>query len=153
PRSYAFADPVQSARLVREWTTERPTGLTGIVWYRLPVGGDRRNWPWETLRLVSRGEEDTTTAVFTATPGPGARDLHVENHGKFPVRLPSAITIHTPVIAADAAGAYRLDDHADGLRLILREDIWPWIAPDEKIPAGWLRVSEESIRIDSSITP
>lgn len=153
PRSYAFADPVQSARLVREWSTNRPAGLTGIVWYRIPVEGDRRNWPWETLRLVARGEEDPTTAVFTATTGPGARDLHVENPGKFPVRLPSAITIHTPVIAADAAGAYRLDDHTDDLRFVLREDIWPWIDPDKKIPTGWLRVSEESIRIDSSITP
>lgn len=153
PRSYAFADPVESARLVRGWTDDRPTGLQGIVWYRLPVEGDRRNWPWETLRLVARGEEDPTTPVFEASPGPGARDLHIANHGKFPVRLPSAITIHTPVIAADAAGVYRLDDHFDGLRLVLREDRWPWIDPGKKIPAGWLRVAEESIRIDSSITP
>lgn len=153
PRSYALADPVESARLVRGWTADRPAGLQGIVWYRLPVEGDRRNWPWETFRLVVRGEEDRTRPAVDATPGPGARDLSVVNRGKFPVRLPSEIIVTTPVIAADGAGAYHLEQRQDALRFILRTDVWPWLDPGQKIPTGWLRVIDESARIDTSTKP
>jgi len=37
-----------AAGLVREWTRERPEELAGILWYRLPVAGDRLNWPMPT---------------------------------------------------------------------------------------------------------
>ncbi len=38
------------AGLVRGWTEGHPKELTGILWYRLPVAGDRNNWTWPTLR-------------------------------------------------------------------------------------------------------
>lgn len=152
-RSYALADPVESANLVNWWTVERPKGLQGIIWYRLPVKGDRRNWPWLTFHLVNRGVVNNTPAVFEASPGPGARDLHVVNHGNFPVRLPSEIVVTTPVAAADGAGAYQLDQRNDGLHFLLRSDVWPWLDPDQKIPTGWLRVIDESARMESSTKP
>ena len=152
-RSFALADPLASSRLVREWTENPPEGLIGIVWYRLPVEGDRRNWPWETFKLVIRGEEDHTAPVFEASPGPGARDLSVVNRGRFPVRLPREIRVSSPVTTADGAGAYRLEAREDGLHFLIRSDAWPWLDPGKKIPTGWLRVADESARIDSSINP
>ena len=152
-RSYALADPVASARLVREWIDDPLEGLQGIVWYRLPVESDRRNWPWETFQLVIRGEEDDSAPVLETSPGPGARDLFVANRGRFPVRLPREIVIHSPVTAADGAGAYRLERREDGLHFLIRNDTWPWLDPGKKIPAGWLRVAGESARIDSLIEP
>lgn len=152
-RSYALADPVESARLVREWTNDPPNGLKGIVWYRLPVEGDRRNWQWETFQRVTRGEEDSSKPAFEASSGPGARDLFVMNHGHFPVRLPREIVVSSPVTAADGAGAYRLEQKADGLHFQLRTDIWPWLDPGKKIPTGWLRVADESAPIESSMKP
>ena len=95
-RTFILADPVESARLVREWMEKPPTGMQGIVWYRLPVAGDRRNWPWETFQLVVRGEMDQSAADFEATPGTGARDLFVTNHGRFPVLLPEEILVTSP---------------------------------------------------------
>lgn len=152
-RSFALADPLASARLIREWSSDPPEGLRGIVWYRLPVEGDRRNWPWETFQLVIRGEEDLSPPVFEASPGPGVRDLFVVNRGRFPVRLPLEIVVSSPVAAADAAGAYRLEQRNDGLHFLIRSDTWPWLDPGKKIPTGWLRVTDESARVDSSIKP
>lgn len=149
-RAFALADPVESARLVHEWTLDPPAGLRAIIWYRLPVEGDRRNWPWETFQLVIRGEVARSRPELEASPGPGVRDLHIANHGHFPLLLPEEIVVSSPVIAADGAGAYRLEPQADGLHFIRRSGIWPWLDPGKKIPTGWLRTSEESARIESS---
>jgi hypothetical protein len=51
----ARSDPQAMAGLVRCWTEKRPRELTGILWYRLPVEGDRNNWTWPTLRSVMAG--------------------------------------------------------------------------------------------------
>lgn len=152
-RSYALADPRASARLVREWTQDPPEGMQGVIWYRLPIASDRRNWSWQTFQLVTHGEEDPAAAELEATSGPGARDLSIVNHGKFPVKLPGEIIITTPVVAADAVGAYRLEQRAEGLHFIIRTDVWPWLDPGKKIPTGWLRTAGESARIESSLKP
>ncbi len=152
-RAYAMADPLDSARLVREWTDKTPDHLLGIIWYRLPVKGDRRNWPWETLQLVARGEEDIANPLLSISPGAGARDVHVTNPGKFPLRLPGKIIITSPSDAADGTGAYRLEPGSDGLHFVLRPDVWPWLAPGKKIPAGWVRTRDENARIDWHIIP
>lgn len=152
-RSFALADPVESARLVREWKNDPPEGLRGIVWYRLPVEGDRRNWPWETFQLVIRGEEDLSKPELEASPGSGARDLFVVNHGRFPMLLPREIVVGSPVAAADGAGAYRLERRNEALHFIRRNDTWQWLDPGKKIPTGWLRISGESAPIEWHFKP
>lgn len=152
-RTFALADPAASARLVHEWTADPPAGLKGVIWYRLPVEGDQRNWPWETFQLVVQGKEAASPAEFEASPGPGARDLHVANHGQFPLRLPAGIIVTSPVVAADGAGAYQLEARDGGLHFVLRGNVWPWLDPGKKIPAGWLRTREESARIVWHIFP
>jgi hypothetical protein len=52
----ASSDPQAMAGLVRGWTEGHPKELTGILWYRLPVAGDRNNWTWPTLRAVMVGQ-------------------------------------------------------------------------------------------------
>lgn len=152
-RAFALADPNESARLVRGWTNDPPAGLTGIIWYRLPVAGDRRNWPWETFQSVIRGNTATADPQLIASPGPGARDLFIANKGRFPGRLPKEFIITSPVTAADGAGAYRLEAREDGLHFILRDDLWPWLDPDQKIPTGWLRNDGESASIEWHLPP
>jgi hypothetical protein len=44
------SDPAEIAALVRDWTAAPPPNCAGIIWYRLPVAGDRMNWPPATLR-------------------------------------------------------------------------------------------------------
>lgn len=152
-RSFAMADPVASAALVREWTADRPAGMQGLIWYRLPVDSDRRNWPWPTFERVIRGGTEVSVPIFETSPGPGARDGFVVNSGSFPLRLPSQILIRSSVSAADAAGPYRIVSEASGTRFELRDDVWPWLDPGKKIPFGWLRMQQETPRIDFTFTP
>jgi hypothetical protein len=147
-RSFALSDPVASARLVRDWEKDRPEGLTGIIWYRLPVEGDMRNWPWETLRLVARGRISESSPVLEATPGTGARDLSIANHGEFPVRLPREIIVTSKVVTGDGGGAYRVERAGEGVKFLLRDDVWPWLDPGKKIASGWLRLVEGEQEID-----
>jgi hypothetical protein len=152
-RSFALADPVASAELVREWTVRRPAGMQGLIWYRLPVASDQRNWSWQTFERVIRGEATRSSPVLEITPGPGARDGFVLNPEHFPLRLPSRILIKTPLAAADGAGPYRVVSEGSGTRFELRDDIWPWLEPDKGIPFGWMRTLDEPPRIEFKLVP
>jgi hypothetical protein len=46
------SDATAIARLVQDWTASRPAAMRGVIWYRLPVATDKRNWRWETLREI-----------------------------------------------------------------------------------------------------
>ena len=69
----ARSDPAVMAGLVRDWTRNRPRELAGILWYRLPVAGDRLNW---TLADAA-GRDGRTDAPRprsgrpSASPSPG----------------------------------------------------------------------------------
>lgn len=152
-RAFALADPLESARLVHEWMLAPPENLTGIIWYRLPVEGDRRNWPWGTFERVIRGEAESSTPDLEISLGAGAKDLFVINRGKFPVPLPREVRIEHFVLAADGVGAYRLEQQDGNPRFIRRNDIWPWLDPGKKIPTGWLRFREEPARIQWNFKP
>jgi Protein of unknown function (DUF3142) len=151
-RSFAMADPVASAGLVAEWEKNRPAGLMGIIWYRLPVEGDARNWPWATLQLVARGQTSSSQAVLEASSGDGARDLTVANHGDFPVRLPRKIIIRSAVVSGDGSGNYHVERVVDGVHFHLRPDVWPWLDPCKNIACGWIRCFDKEPKIDWYMT-
>lgn len=152
-QAFAMADPVASARRVAAWENDRPVGLTGIIWYRLPVAGDSRNWPWATFQRVARGEVAVSLPELESTPVDGARDLTVANHGDFPVRLPLAILVRSAVVTADGSGHYRVERAGDGVKFLLRSDVWPWLDPGKRVACGWLRLHEAGQEIDWVMTP
>ena len=45
-------DPLEMARLVQFWATNRPSTLRGIIWYRFPTIVDNFNWHWKTLGAI-----------------------------------------------------------------------------------------------------
>lgn len=152
-RSFALADPVASAALVQEWMTKRPSGLTGVIWYRLPIEGDHRNWPLQTLRKVMAGENADPKVEVVSVLNGGATDLFLRNNAQFPARLPSIIRSATKPVAADGTTAYRNQAKPDGVEFALQADVWPWIDPGRKIPIGWVRSAKEQPRIEWKIIP
>jgi hypothetical protein len=152
-RSYALADPLESARLIEEWNREPPAGLQAVIWYRLPIKGDRHNWPWSTLRQVASGQVMASAMTLEPVMHDETRDLVIINRGAFPAALPQEIVVTNAVIAADGSGAYRLEQRGDGLHFIRRAEVWPWLDPGEKIPTGWLRTAVNPSRMDWSFTP
>lgn len=152
-RSFALADPIASARLISEWKNDRPDGLTGMIWYRLPVEGDRRNWPWETFQLVARGEVSKSLPVIEVSSGTGARDISVANHGQFPIHLPREVAMHQAVVTSDGAGGYIMKREGERVKFLLRGDVWPWLDPGKKIACGWLRLRDGDTHIDWTVKP
>jgi hypothetical protein len=137
------ADPAALAALVRSLEADRPAALTGVIWYRLPVDGDRLNWSWPTLAAVAAGRAPSPRLVaeLHATAA-GLAEISLVNHGDGdfagPVRL-AASWRDAHRLGADALGHFAITaETARSLRLTapaLR------LAAGQRRPAGWLRLS------------
>src|SRR5207244_13169940 len=72
------ADADEIAALVREWQKARPPQLRELIWYRVPIATDARNWRWPTLVAVMAGrppehhlnvrQEDTNAIDLSIVP-------------------------------------------------------------------------------------
>jgi hypothetical protein len=51
------SDADEIATLVNEWEHARPAELRELLWYRIPVTTDARNWRWPTLNAVMAGRK------------------------------------------------------------------------------------------------
>ena len=70
------------AELVRDWTRGPAPGADGILWYRLPVAGDRLNWSWPTLRAVMAGRAPGRGRAAVREPEPGLVEIDLVNDGE-----------------------------------------------------------------------
>jgi hypothetical protein len=76
------SNATQIATLVHEWqTVRRPAGLQGILWYRLPVSTDVRNWRWPTFSAVIEGRAPVSH-LTVQTQGENPVDLTLVNDGE-----------------------------------------------------------------------
>lgn len=145
----ARSDPAAMARLVREWTADRPAELTGLLWYRLPSAADRLNWPWPALRAVMAGRaprRELRTASRESEPR--LTEIDLANPGEEDAAWPSPVTVRwdgAPLLAADGLAGYRIDRDAgrDGERgVLLRRETTPWdrpLRPGDRRQIAWLR--------------
>src|SRR5439155_27099451 len=69
------------AMLVKEWGRKRPRQLREIIWYRIPVATDLRNWRWVTLSAVMAGRKPPLQLVV-AHAGENPIDLAIANTGE-----------------------------------------------------------------------
>lgn len=141
------ADAGEMAGLLCEWRRERPTLLTGVVWYRLPVEGDRFNWSRAAWRDVREGKIPVAElrGEFVATR-PLLRDASLANAGELPMLLPEEIVWEwdgAVVVALDAVGGYRVVVREGNRARLRREGGLEVLLPGEKWPVGWLRLAEE----------
>jgi len=149
-RAFGFADPVASAEWVADLKVSPPDGLRGIIWYRLPVSSDRRNWPWETLEKVACGLPVHAEIQVESGDQNGKRanhDVAIVNRGDAPGRLPQRVVPVGPVRACDVVGAYRMEKTANGVAFVLRDDVWPWLGPGKRTVIGWLTSPASGRRI------
>lgn len=140
------ADPIRLAQLVAEWSADRPALMQGVIWYRLPVAGDRLNWRWTTLESVMAGRAPSPRLIFAMSrPGPLLVELRVANEG-----------------SADHSGPLSVRARWPGARLVARDAIQGFAAepggtdsllftnPICRLPAGeaktigWLRFDTEA---------
>jgi len=49
------ADANEIAAVVNDWQQTRPPQMRELIWYRIPIATDTRNWRWATLSAVMSG--------------------------------------------------------------------------------------------------
>jgi len=140
-----LADPVALAGLVRRWTGDRPTSLTGIIWYRLPVGSEALNWRWTTLAALLRGRDPRASLqVETRRPERGLVEIELVNDGERDLDLREAVSVRwkdARLLAGDVTAGVEWIEVAPG-EVRLRPAVGR-ISAGERRLLGWLRFFEE----------
>ena len=105
------SNPDEIAILVKEWRQERPSQLREIIWYRIPVTTDVRNWRWVTLSPVMSGRKPLHQLV-ALQEGENPVDVAIANTGEADELLDSVVTAswsNNAIVAADALPGWVVD--------------------------------------------
>ncbi len=141
------SDVAAVSGLARKISAGKPVGCTGVIWFRLPVAGDRLNWNITTLKVVLR--DKVPVSVLSATvvwSKDGLAELVLVNRGEQDEPLPLKVTARWwgdfEAITADGLGSYLMSaDGAGEGRLVLTAQPaadGERIAPGRSRQIGWL---------------
>ncbi|NWA04186.1 DUF3142 domain-containing protein [Pseudomonas gingeri] len=108
-RRELLADPQQLATLVGQLREKPPAHLAGLIWFRLPLPGDRRAWSLTTLRAVARGEVLASQWRVELSARDGLYDIRLDNVGNLDRALPERIELTVEQCdGADGLNGYTL---------------------------------------------
>jgi Protein of unknown function (DUF3142) len=135
------ADADEIAALVNDWQRERPPQLRELIWYRVPIATDARNWRWPTLSAVMAGRLPEHK-LNILQEGENPIDLSIFNAGEADEELSANVTAtwsDTELTAADALSGWNV-------RSEINRAIFSVIAPHGlRLPPGathkigWIR--------------
>lgn len=143
-----MADAPAMAELVAGWTRDRPAAMQGVVWYRLPVDGDRLNWRWPTLATVMRSETPRAELVAEAIAREtNLLEINLTNQGRADAPLDREVAIQwkaARLLAGDGLGGFDLATTGAGtVRLSPGPNANPpRLAPGGRIKIAWLRFNQ-----------
>ncbi|MGH7291542.1 MAG: DUF3142 domain-containing protein, partial [Myxococcota bacterium] len=150
-------EPDDMADLIREWLTHRPMHLRGVMWFRLPVPTDTRNWTWPQLAIAMTGQH--LQHLLTArTEGSNPVDVILVNAGQATDPVQPVIASWPPdrkLVAAEALPGWTVTTQPQAARFAPAGYIHPAQPADEPskiaIPSlppgarrsiGWLRFDQ-----------
>lgn len=151
--SELVAQPRQLARFVAGLERDPPQGLSGIAWFRLPTGDDRRAWSLSTwLAVLERRPLQDKLEVRFAAAGSGqadgaVREVVLDNAGAADTPLPARVRIDAAcgngggMPAGDGINGYALERDAQGSYLRLTQAGLLRAGASRHI--GWLRCSHD----------
>ena len=115
-RQELLADPLQLAALATQLRDERPSHLAGLIWFRLPLVGDRRAWSLTTLKAVARGDALSSRLTVELNAHDRLYDVSVRNQGNLDQPWPQRVSlVARQCQGADALAGYVLQQSADRL--------------------------------------
>lgn len=153
------ADAFQMQTLVAEWRKSAPALLEGVVWYRLPVEGDRLNWPLRTLKKICTGAPLNRGWRAEARPNPaGTQDLVLTQEGDAPDDLPRLVEVRWSAaapLAADGLRGYDAFQAGEGwARFRLLHPYGRLRAPPgAAFTAGWIRLEPADVAVKVVLNP
>ena len=132
-RQELMADPLVLQSFVKKLHTFADTKLKGIIWFRLPLEGDKRAWPLSTLIAVAKQQplaahieleilsQANTGSAQHEAPGSRLFQLVLVNKGNLAGKLPGQLSL-----AAQACSGY---DAQNGYQAKLTQGILVWQLP------------------------
>jgi hypothetical protein len=152
------ADSTELANLVSNLKQQHPASLTGFIWYRLPVEGEKLNWPWPTLAAVMNGRPPVANLHVESAASPKDASLilvTLTNSGEADAfQLPRTALEWSGArqIAADALSGFSLDaETVGGARLSPPAGFR--LQPSASIPIGWLRFDHPPASFHATLLP
>jgi len=137
--AHLSADADDLAGLVSGWTLARPSQMAGILWYRIPVATDVRNWRWPTLAAVMDGRAPLHKLEISQV-GENPIDFSVVNSGEADEwNLPPVVVTwdHAALLSGDALAGWALTTSPG--RAEFRPCEGGILPPGAKRAIGWLR--------------
>ena len=130
------ADPADVAGFVRTLQNNPLPGLRGLLWFRLPVQGDRRSWAPATLAAVMRRDAPPSRiALNYIDRGDGLYDLALHNPADTDARAPALLELPAHCGLIEGLGGYRLQP---GTTTLHSPDP-PWLRPATTVALGFAR--------------
>ena len=129
------------AALVNEWLQARPAGLQELLWYRVPVATDMRNWRWPTLSAVMAGRKPARK-IEAVSEGGNPTDISIVNTGEADGQLDCSVVVtwsSGALVASDALPGWRLSVENDRAVFTMEPGSGLRLSPGGKRPIGWLR--------------
>lgn len=129
------------ADLVKEWKTTRPRGMKELLWYRIPVATDARNWRWPTLAAVMEGRKPVHH-VEVLSQGGNPVDFSISNSGEAEESLDRAVTVtwtEAELVASDALPGWTVQTESGRAVFTPEPGCQLRLSPGGKRGIGWLR--------------
>lgn len=140
------ADPLELATLVRDLEANMPTFCQGVIWYRLPVDGERLNWDAATWRSVMQGEAPPPLWQTLAVPQPdGSIEIQVRQISGIATIAPQTVTAKwsaAEAVAWDGQRHYDVELSSTNSLTWRRTGAASTMRPDETWTLGWVRLNQ-----------
>ncbi|KNX78023.1 hypothetical protein DA83_25060 [Pseudomonas sp. 250J] len=137
-RRELLADPQQLADLGRQLRDKPPAHLAGLIWFRLPLPGDRRAWSLATLKAVARGDTLASQWRVELAGQGGLFDISLVNVGNLDLAVPARVELNVESCdAADGLNGYRLQQFPQHLIFIRQSSVR--VAAGGRRVLGWAR--------------
>lgn len=137
-RRELLADPQQLADLGRQLRDKPPAHLAGLIWFRLPLPGDRRAWSLATLKAVARGDTLASQWRVELDGQGGLFDISLVNVGNLDLAVPARVELNVESCdAADGLNGYRLQQFPQHLIFIRQSSVR--VAAGGRRVLGWAR--------------
>jgi hypothetical protein len=138
------ADADSLARLVKEWQTERPRELLELLWYRVPIATDIRNWRWTTLSAVMEGRAPMHK-LEVVKMGQNPVDLAIANVGEADEQGNVIVTVrwsHASLVACDALPGWTVRAESERAIFTPMAGFRSQLPPGGQRSIGWLRYDQ-----------
>ncbi len=134
-------------KLVNEWQADHPPGMQGILWYRLPVATDQRNWRWPTFAAVLEGRVPSHH-LSVHSEGDNPVDLSLINDGEGDEPLASReVRVRWSdgtVTASEALPGWTATTGPGQAVFISSATITQRLSPGARRGIGWLRFDQRA---------